>query len=420
MGAVVEVFLGIDSSRENEQSRSVSYEALPFIAVCGGGPAGLFAAEVACSLGAMVAIYEKMPTPGRKLLVAGKGGLNLTHGGNLEHFISQYKGKHIPPDFWQECLQEFDQEAMRRWAAGLGIETFEQKTGRVYPREMKAAGLLRKWLMRLKKAGVDFHSRHSLMEVTEKNHPRLRFETPEGERYVDCDAVILALGGASWPRTGSDGAWQNMLENRGVTITPMQAANCGWECDWSKELLHLAEGLPVKNVVAHANGESAIGELLITRYGIEGGIIYQLGHALRKMSVPTIAVDLKPTFSAAQLRAKGGISSWKLSIAARALLDWSLHRQEGCPAERAKNLPIVLKAPRPIAEAISTAGGVAWDSLSSDLQLRPLCNIFCAGEMIDWEAPTGGYLLQGCFATAKRAAMAAFTSATNSANDFPR
>jgi uncharacterized flavoprotein (TIGR03862 family) len=289
-----------------------------------------------------VDLYEKMATPGRKLLVAGKGGLNLTHGGDLQHFVKQYQGDDTPVGFWQECLSGFDNQAMREWALGLGIETFEQRTGRVYPREMKAASLLRRWIARLKESGVTFHARHTLIDAGEKEQVKLLFSTPEGEKSITCDGAILALGGASWPRTGSDGAWQNMLEKHQVSVTKMQSANCGWECDWSADFLAAAEGLPLKNVHASANGIDCLGELMVTRYGLEGGIIYQLGHALRQMAEPRLVVDLKPTFSIDQLRSKGGISAWKLSPAAHALLLWSLGHQEGCPAERAKHLPIPL------------------------------------------------------------------------------
>ncbi len=406
-------FPSIDSCAAARQSWPVSGTDTPNIVVCGGGPAGLFAAEIAASLGAKVDLYEKMATPGRKLLVAGKGGLNLTHGGDREHFAKQYQGDDTPMGFWEDCLSEFDNQAIREWALGLGIETFKQRTGRVYPREMKAAGLLRRWIVRLKESGVTFYNRHTLIDFSEKDQVELYFSTPEGEKSITCDGAIFALGGASWPRTGSDGQWQNMLEKHQIGVRKMQSANCGWECEWSADLLAGAEGLPLKNVKAYANGIACLGELMITRYGLEGGIIYQLGHALRQMANPVLVVDLKPTFSIDQLRSKGRISNWNLSQAAHALLDWSLSHQEGCPAERTKQLPIPLLRPRPLAEAISTAGGVAWKSLETDLRIKQFRSIFCAGEMIDWEAPTGGYLLQGCLASAKRAAFAAMEAWNN-------
>jgi uncharacterized flavoprotein (TIGR03862 family) len=361
-------------------------------------------------LGAKVDLYEKMATPGRKLLVAGKGGLNLTHGGERETFAKHYQGADAPVGFWEDCLGAFDNRAMREWALGLGVETFEQRTGRVYPREMKAAGLLRRWLARLRESGVTFYTRHTLINVSERMRPELLFATPEGEKSIACHSAILAFGGASWPRTGSDGEWQRMLEKHQVGITKMQSANCGWECEWSADVLDRAEGLPLKNVQAFANEHSCLGELMVTRYGLEGGIIYQLGHALRQMAEPMLVLDLKPTFSVEQLRRKGGAATWRLSEAARALLDWSLGQQGGCAAERAKHLPIPLLGARPLAEAISSAGGVAWRSLDADLRLKNFRAIFCAGEMIDWEAPTGGYLLQGCLASGKRAAIAAMAA----------
>jgi uncharacterized flavoprotein (TIGR03862 family) len=388
------------------------------IAIIGGGPAGLRAAEVAAAGGASVTLFDAKPSVGRKFLVAGRGGLNLTHAELREHFATRYTGPEQPPDLWPALLAEFDAEALRKWAAELGVETFAATSGRVYPRELKAAPLLRRWVHRLRTDGVKFALRHRWMGLQAGARWQIDFQV-EGEiRTVEADAVILALGGGSWPETGSDGAWISVLEKLGVTMSPLLASNCGWEISWPPALLAQAEGKPLKNITARAGETSATGELLVTKYGLEGGAIYQLGPALRAMAKPEIIVDFKPAHTAEQLVKKLGNcprnflaearSRWKLSDAAFAILE---KFSESGPFTSAESLASTVKScvlkltgPRPLAEAISSAGGVRWSELDSALMLRRLPGVFVAGEMIDWDAPTGGYLMQGCFATGTRAA----------------
>ena len=368
------------------------------IAVIGGGPAGLRAAEVAATAGAAVTLFDAKPSVGRKLLVAGRGGLNLTHGEDFSRFVTRYSGPEQPDGFWENLLGSFTPADLREWAAGLGIETFEQRTGRVYPREMKAAPLLRRWVERLRGLGVTFEMKHRWTGLKPGPPHELEFAIDEERRTFTADAVILALGGASWPVTGSDGTWTNLFQSLGIGVNPLVPANCGWETPWPAELLAVAEGQPLKNLVIRAGDHKAAGELMVTAYGLEGGALYQLGAALRAMPQPVIHIDFKPTFTVDELARKG---SWKLSSAAEAILRCGMPSNISPHdlAARAKACPVVFTGPRPIAEAISSAGGVRWDELDANLMLKKLPGIFVAGEMIDWEAPTGGYLMQGCFAT---------------------
>jgi uncharacterized flavoprotein (TIGR03862 family) len=396
-------------------------EKPPHVVVIGGGPAGLFAAETAATGKVRVSLYEAKASVGRKLLVAGKGGLNLTHGEDADRFISRYHGAGMPVDWWRQCLSEFPPDKLRAWAAGLGIETFQQRTGRVYPREMKAAPLLRRWVERLRSHQVSLFVRHRLIEWHFGAPHILRFSTPHGDTSIEADAVIMALGGASWSITGSDGQWTGLFERHGVRLQPWQAANCGWEVEWPENLVSQIEGKPWKNLEVSAGGRLLSGELMLTRYGLEGGIIYQLGPELRAMAMPEIFVDMKPGVSESALVTKMEsvkvhalatcAERWRLSPAAHAILQWAA-RRDGCTsvadlARLAKCLRIPLLHPRPIDEAISSAGGVAWSELNEDLSLRKTPGVFVAGEMVDWEAPTGGYLMQGCFAMGRRAAIAA-------------
>ena len=368
------------------------------IAIIGGGPAGLRAAEVAATAGAAVTLFDAKPSVGRKLLVAGRGGLNLTHGEDFSRFVTRYSGPGQPAGFWENLLSSFTPADLREWAAGLGIETFEQRTGRVYPKEMKAAPLLRRWVERLRGLGVTFEMKHRWTGLVPGRPHELEFTVDEERRNFTADSVILALGGASWPVTGSDGTWTELLESLGIGVNPLVPANCGWETTWPAEVLAVAEGQPLKNLVIRAGDHEAAGELMVTAYGLEGGALYQLGAALRAMAEPVIHIDFKPTFSAEELERKG---SWKLSPAAEAILRCGVPSNISPHdlAARAKACPVVFTGPRPIAEAISSAGGVCWDELDANLMLKKLPGVFVAGEMIDWEAPTGGYLMQGCFAT---------------------
>lgn len=379
------------------------------LAVVGGGPAGLRAAEIAASAGIRVTLFDGKPSVGRKFLVAGKGGLNLTHGEEAARFLARYSSGP-----WPDLLAECSPADLRKWAAELGIGTFQASSGRVYPKALKAAPLLRRWVDRLRGLGVTFEMNHRWTSIAPGPPLSLGFANDHG---VTADAVVLALGGASWPRTGSDGGWLATLAARGIAIRPLAPANCGWEHPWPAAVLEAAEGKPLKNIRVEAAGSVVTGELLVTRYGLEGGALYQLGAVLRGMAEPAVTIDFKPTFTAERLVAKmesvrrdflgeAGVR-WKLPEAARAILSRGDWPDAASLARAVKHCVIPLAGPRPLDEAISTAGGVAWDELTAALMLKKLPGVFLAGEMIDWEAPTGGYLMQGCFATGMRAGRAA-------------
>ncbi len=385
------------------------------IAIVGGGPAGLRAAEVCAGRGFRTVLFDSKRSVGRKFLVAGKGGLNLTNAESIETFATRYSGR--TPEFWRRVLEVFSADELRQWAACLGCETFQRKSGRVYLKDLKAASLLRRWIARLKAAGVEFRMQHRITRIERSSSFHLDFENGEGFQAY---AVILALGGTSWPETGSDGKWVGMLEKLGLSTNPLAPANCGWEHDWSPAILEAAEGKPLKNIRVSAGGKSSFGELILTRYGLEGGPLYALGATLRAMAEPAISIDLKPTHSIEQLIAKmesarsdfarEARQRWKLGDAAHALLAHSEWPDATSIAREAKSCVIPLKGPRPIEEAISTAGGLSWEELTDGLMVNTFPGLFVAGEMIDWEAPTGGYLLQACFATG--------TLAANSACEF--
>ena len=388
----------------------------PSVLVIGGGPAGLRAAEVARARDAVVTVCDAQRSVGRKFLVAGRGGLNLTHGEPVENFPARYVDE---PERWRDLLREFGPDELRRWAAELGVETYVGTSGRVFPRGQKAAGLLRAWVRRLRSSGVQFRTAAQFVNLTrDLDRWRADFQTAGEAFSLTADSIILALGGASWPETGSDGSWPAILAAHGVEVTPWQPANCGWEVDWPPELLARAEGLPLKNLTVRAGPESVSGELLITHNGLEGGAIYRLGRTLRGMTEPQVTIDFKPQLTEENMRQRiaslpsssDWFRAWKLSAAAIALLE-TMRPTEPLNREqliaRVKNFTVALRGPRPIAEAISSAGGVPWSELDDTLMLRKLPGVFVAGEMIDWEAPTGGYLLQGCFATATRAGRSA-------------
>lgn len=400
------------------------------VAVVGGGPAGLRAAEVASAFGLRVALLESNPFVGRKFLVAGKGGLNLTHGEPLPKFVSRYRsGLPLPPgatnpvpELWASLIQEFGPGALREWAAGLGVETFEAGTGRVYPKAMRAAPLLRAWMNRLQASGVILHLRHALQDIHSREGLTLVCSAPGGvQKTISARAVVLALGGASWPRTGSNAHWVALVEKLGIPVSPLEPANCGWECEWPAEVRTECEGKPLKNVRVSTGGHSVRGELLVTRYGLEGGALYALSHVLRGQSSPELSIDFKPDSLPESLMRRLGSAQknflaeactrWRLDATAAALLHHTFSSTAITSAEDAvravKNFPVPLSAPRPIAEAISTAGGVCLDAVDCSLMSRKVPGLFFAGEMLDWEAPTGGYLLQGCFATGTRAGRSA-------------
>jgi uncharacterized flavoprotein (TIGR03862 family) len=359
-----------------------------------------------------VTLYDGKPSVGRKFLVAGKGGLNLTHGEALDRFITRYSVE--PVEIWNSIIADFDPSALRNWAAGLEVETFEGTNGRIYPKELKAAPLLRRWVKRLRSLGVHFEMNHKW--VTLDPGPPYKIGFANGVSAT-ADAVILALGGASWAETGSDGRWTSIFEKSGIAYNPFVAANCGWEHPWPPEILAQVEGKPLKNIHVHVGETLAVGELLITRYGFEGGAIYQLGAALRAMKEPAIAIDFKPTFTHAQLLRKmesvrrnfldEAHTRWNLSEPAVAILSRKNWIDTDSLARETKHCVIPLLGARPIDEAISSAGGVCWSEIDDALMLKKLPGIFVAGEMIDWDAPTGGYLMQGCFATGTRAAKSA-------------
>jgi hypothetical protein len=391
----------------------------PRLAIIGGGPAGLMAAEAACAAGIAVDLYEAKGSVGRKFLLAGKGGLNLTHGEPLPQFVARYGARQTEIRHW---LEAFDAQALRTWARGLGVETFVGSSGRVFPADLKAAPLLRAWLRRLRESGVRFHMHHRWLGW--QAHDALHFATPHGERAVPVDAVILALGGASWPQLGSDGAWVAPLREAGVDIAPLQPANCGFELAWSEHLSSRFAGAPLKPVVAHwvdrrGAAHSRQGELVLSEYGIEGSLVYAIGAELRdqitERGEAIVRLDLAPGYTQSTLtdrlaapRGKHSIGDWLRRRAgldaAKCALVFELTGKAtlaDAPALAAqlKALPLHLRAPRPVTEAISTAGGVRLEALDENLMLRNHPGVFCAGEMLDWEAPTGGYLLTACFAS---------------------
>ncbi len=398
------------------------------VAIVGGGPAGLMAAEVLAEAGIQVDLYDAMPSVGRKFLLAGKGGLNLTHSEAHEAFLSRY-GARRP--YLEPLLTNFGADALRAWADGLGVETFVGSSGRVFPREMKAAPLLRAWLHRLRAAGVCFHVRHRWLGW-EADGTRLRFATPEGEKTIQTDAVILALGGGSWAKLGSDGAWVPLLHVRGVNSAPLKPANCGFDMAWSEHFRARYAGHPLKTVVASCRDTDGHeiqrqGECVITETGIEGSLIYALSAPLRdRIAAEGSAVlhlDLAPGKSLERVRAEvahprgsrslsshlkshAGISGVKAGLL-REVLGAEGYADPAQLAAAIKALPLKLVAPRPLDEAISTAGGVRFEDLDEHLMLRELPGVFCAGEMLDWEAPTGGYLLTACFASGRAAGLGA-------------
>ncbi len=395
----------------------------PRVAVIGGGPAGLMAAEAAVAHGASVAVYDAMPSNGRKFLIAGKGGLNLTHRESGPALLARYTDHAVD---LAAALAAFDSRAVRAWAAGLGIATFIGSSGRVFPEDMKAAPLLRRWLTRLRAAGVEFYSRHRWCGFD--TNLDLRFETPHGTANVHADATVLALGGGSWPQLGSDGAWAAILAAHGVDMRPLRAANCGFECTWSTFLRERYAGSAVKAValtLATRDGAAVHrqGEFILTDYGLEGALVYTLSalisDQIERSNSAEVLLDLAPDRALAdlerglgqargshtlahQLKRRAGISGVKSALL-HELTDADLRADSVRLARAIKALPLRLHAARPIAEAISSAGGVCFSALDADYMLRRLPGVFVAGEMLDWDAPTGGYLLTACLATGRAA-----------------
>lgn len=395
----------------------------PTVAIIGGGPAGLMAAETISEQGYPVDIYDGMPSVGRKFLLAGVGGLNITHSEPFEHFLTRYGPRQADMTPW---LEAFSPERLRQWVHQLGIDTFVGSSGRVFPTQMKAAPLLRAWLHRLRQGGVQLHVRHRWLGW----HPQggLRLATPDGERLAAPAATVLALGGASWPRLGSDGQWVTLLQQPGVPLAPLQPANCGFDIDWSEHFRERFAGQPLKTVAItlpnHA-GEPArrLGECVISRHGIEGSLIYALARSLRETinqtGSATLWLDLAPDRDiswlatelsrprgsrslSSHLQSRTGIKGVKAGLLREALPAETLSDPRQLAAG-IKQLPLRLRSPRPLDEAISTAGGVCFEALDEWLMLRARPGVFCAGEMLDWEAPTGGYLLTGCLASGRAA-----------------
>ncbi len=395
------------------------------IAVIGGGPAGLMAAETLALGGAQVDVYDAMPSVGRKFLLAGRGGLNLTHSEALPAFIGRYgaRAAHIAP--W---LEQLGPQALRDWTHDLGVETFVGTSGRVFPQEMKAAPMLRAWLARLRAQGVRFHMRHRWLgwpEDAPAGPAWLRFDTPQGLAEISADAVLLALGGASWARLGSDGAWLAPLAARGVATAPLRPANCGFDVAWSAHFIARHAGQPLKSVALSLDegAPGRLGECVVSAQGIEGGLVYALSAPLRDRieadGQATAWLDLLPGWSAervaqavhhprgarswsSHLQSRLGLKGVKAALLRECLPDFD---DPDLLARRIKALPIRLTRPRPIDEAISSAGGVRFEALTASLMLRALPGVYCAGEMLDWEAPTGGYLLTACMASGKAAAL---------------
>ena len=389
------------------------------IVVIGGGPAGLMAAEVLSAAGMKVEVFDAMPSVGRKFLLAGRGGLNLTHSEAPDRFLARYGARRQDVGTW---LEEFGPQQLRDWAQGLGVDTFVGSSGRVFPREMKAAPLLRAWLHRLRAAGAVFHARHRWLGWNADG--TLRIATSAGELKVGADTTVLALGGGSWKRLGSDGAWLPLLAGRGIDVQPLRPANCGFDVSWSEHLRQRFAGEPVKTVSAAfvAPDGSRIeldGEFLITEHGIEGSLIYALSAPLRDCIEATgsavLFLDLAPGRDlqrltddlahprgrdslSRHLRRRAGIAGVKSALLHECAAAEDLATPERLAAI-IKALPLRLVSPRPLDEAISSAGGVDFAALDNNLMLRALPGVFCAGEMLDWEAPTGGYLLTACFAS---------------------
>jgi uncharacterized flavoprotein (TIGR03862 family) len=401
--------------------------SLPFqAAVVGGGPAGLMAAEILAASGAAVTVYDRMPALGRKFLLAGRGGLNLTHGEGLERLLTRY-GDAAPR--LRAAIEALPPDALRAWCEGLGQATFVGSSGRVFPVAMKASPLLRAWLRRLGSLGVTFRPRHRWEGWDAEG--ALIFAIPDGRHAAHPDATVLALGGASWPNLGSDGGWTDALAASGIAIAPLKPANCGFIAGWSEHFASRFEGQPLKNAGLSAGDATLRGEALITRAGLQGTGIYALSARLRETIAAegeaVLRIDLRPDTPAETLTKRlsepGGRQSLsnllrkaaKLPPLAIGLLHEAALAQ-GAPlaslpppalAALIKSVPVRLSATAPIERAISTAGGIAFDALDENFMIRARPGVFAAGEMLDWDAPTGGYLLQACFATGAAAARGA-------------
>lgn len=412
----------IENSRPNREFFPYNHSMKKSIAIIGGGPAGLMAAEVSVQRGARVDVYDSMPSLGRKFLMAGKSGLNLTHSEPFGKFVSRYGNRKEEVEKW---LVDFSPDDLREWARGLGIETFVGTSGRVFPKDMKASPLLRAWLKRLNEAGVGFHLRHKWAGWNEDRS--LKFETPDGIKTVHADAVVLALGGGSWRRLGSDGAWVHLLEQAGARVEALKPSNCGFDAAWSPVFREKFDGHPVKSVALTFGSFRQRGEFIVTKEGVEGSLIYAASASIRDeiyaKGSAVIYLDLAPDRTEMQLLEGLSKPRGPRSMASHleravgmkgvkaGLLREFVPKDDFTKMERLafyiKQLPVPLIAPRPLDEAISSAGGVTFESLDENLMLKKLPGVFCAGEMLDWEAPTGGYLITACMAGGRAAGLGA-------------
>lgn len=389
------------------------------VAVIGGGPAGLMAAEVARAAGVAVDVYEGKGSVGRKFLLAGKGGLNLTHSEALADFVGRYGSQRDEIAAW---LAQLGPDTLREWARGLNVETFVGSSGRVFPSDLKAAPLLRRWVHRLRGQGVRFHVHHYCVGVDADRTVHCR--TPSGERALPADAVVLAMGGGSWPELGSDGQWTSWLQ---ADIAPLQPSNCGFDVAWTSHFAQRYAGHPLKSVVVSTRDRKLQGEFVVTTNGVEGSVIYALSSELRAAIDANgevgIYLDLTPDRDLGRLQRElarprngrsltghlrrcAGIEGVKAGLIYEVVAE-SVRSDPAQLAASIKSLPLRLLRPRPLAESISTAGGVRFSALNDSLMVESLPGVFCAGEMIDWEAPTGGYLLTACFASGRVAAQGA-------------
>ncbi|MFG1391805.1 BaiN/RdsA family NAD(P)/FAD-dependent oxidoreductase [Xanthobacter agilis] len=388
------------------------------IAIIGAGPAGLMAAELLSAAGAAVSVFERMPSPARKFLMAGRGGLNLTHGEALPRFLSRYgaaAGRLEP------ALAAFTPDDLRAWAEGLGEPTFVGTSGRVFPRSFKASPLLRAWLRRLAGQGVMLHTRHHWQGWDGAG--RLRFATPDGDVMVAPAATLLALGGASWPRLGADGGWAALLRARGVEVHDFRPANMGVKIAWSELFRARFAGVPLKRIAVTCGSAQVRGEAVVTETGLEGGAIYAVSGPVREALAAggaTLHIDLRPDLDTTALAARLAAAPAKLSFAnllrkaaglspaaagvLREAMGGTRPADAGALARLIKAAPLAVIGTGDLSRAISSAGGIAWDAVDADFQLRPVPGVFVAGEMLDWEAPTGGYLLQACLSTGRAAA----------------
>ena len=392
--------------------------AIARVAIIGGGPAGLMAAERLLEHGISIDIFDAMPSLGRKILMAGKSGLNLTHSEASEAFLHRFGDA---SDRLKPALENFDATAIRRWADDLGAKTFIGSSGRVFPESFKAAPLLRAWLRQLRAAGARIHVRHKWCGWN--NDGMLVFETPDGQVQHACDATILALGGGSWPKLGSDASWMPVLGARGIDTAPLRPANCGFDVAWSVVFRQRFAGQPVKSVHLSSGAAQVTGEFVVTETGVEGSAVYTLSAPLRDeieaRGSATLFLDLAPDRTverlvadlekprgkrsmATHLRRVTGLTGVKAGLL-REGTDAAVFAEPQRLARLIKRLPVRLEAPRPLVEAISSAGGVTFDGLDTNYMLTACPGVFCAGEMLDWEAPTGGYLLSACFATGRAA-----------------